>query len=400
MFYRKYTSLTVVMLLLATQAAMSQTTVTNILDGNGQAVGSRVDVDLEDVIAGTLVGDKVVGNDSTVTSHQPFADLGDPGTATETFFEIGFTINVTGGIGLGALYDTDRREYSDDNFATTTTDYDDVQAAIALNGGVIDSSIRANPGDASAGEDPDLEIDTGPLENGEEVWELGNLDTAIGPDGNLAFPDGLATRFGNTLIIQEGPVSNNDQRDGGLQNIQGNQGDNNGNRAPDDNSGGGTITLDFEADLTRLSFVWIDLDNSNNVTITFSDLVDANGDSIAGSVEFEFATFEDGGAFDVDAGFGDESADYVNLDIDDLNTAVTLAPSDGDLTATGVTQTIGGFREVSFDLGGKSGSIGAIGFDTRLVAIPEPSTIVSGFLLVSLGAFACVRRWRSRNDST
>lgn len=360
-------------------------------------------VDLEDVLAGTVIGTGTANGNNV--SFQPFADLGDPGSAVPGIIDFGFTINVTNPnttTDFATVYDSDRRLYYDNSAQTgsPTTTYADVATA---DGGAVDPfdvSGRDNNsvGSAGAGEDDDLEFDTG---NGGNIanseWETGNLATAVDINGNT-YTDGLATRLGNVLIIQEDGGGRNNTASslferGYLQNVQGNSGSGT-NRSPDDNAGG-TITLDFETDLEALGFVWVDLDNSSVVSLIFSDFVDANGAAIAGTIEIDFNAFTDTNIFDQDATFGERSADSILVDTALLNTAAANGGNSNITLSGGLPSNpqIAGFEQVVFDLGGQSGAIAQLAFRTRLEVVPEASSVIPLVVLISIGL---VVWWRQK----
>lgn len=351
--------------------------------------GRFVTVDLEDFLAGTLIGDNDLTNledpfasDSPSISYQPYEDLGDFGSdIVTTGTPIGFTIDALdngNGQKWASLYDTDRRlYYTDANNkipANETRVYDDIDGVA----GRDDSSVGEGPG----GEDPDLEIDQGNNPNpATSVWEGGNI--------------ALDTRVGNMVIVQEN-ISNQEINAGrlriaqGLDNINLPGGPEN---APDDQGNGGRLVFTFEADLVYYEFIWVDLENASAVDVTFRGLLDAAGNELE-EVSFTFADLEDQGIYDQDAVWGDRHINEIMVDIEDplfsgLFTGIDRV--DGMGTGDAVS-----FRQVDFDTGNNSGGVTQFAYrlEEPVTVVPEPSTILSGIILAGLAGLAACRRHR------
>lgn len=336
------------------------------------ADGFFVDVDLEDILAGTLIG--TVGANS-YQIFETLGDFGDPllGGDLWTTTDIGFTItgrNSSNNAAFVTPYDSDRRlYYTDSTFTTQTRVYDNV-GGIA---GRDDTSL----GDAATGQDPDLEID----EEGTGEWEGGNI--------------ALDTRVGNVLIVQEN-LSATEANQGHTHFVQGQ--DAGSNHAPDDLVGG-KILIQFQADLTQYSFTWVDLETPQQVSVTFGGLKDSMGNTVAGSLTVFFDELINGGDYDQDADWGDRHINNIVFG------AIAADNPVGNNTHTLFSDAgVASFNTVEFDTngdGGGGGNSGGVGlFSYRLLepvtVVPEPSTYLTGVLLLSLGLLAY---WRSKKRS-
>ncbi len=136
---------------------------------------------------------------------------------------------------------------------------------------------------------------------------------------------------------------------------------------PNDSAGGGQMKLDFDVSLIEFGFDFIDLDTSDNGSITF--LNTASG--VSTTVDFE--DFEDGASVPFGrsgVSFGDRHA----------NRVLNVTAADLGLTS---------FDEVSFNLL-SSGGIGTIYGTTEITTVPDPS--VPSILLGGLAMLGLCRR--------
>jgi hypothetical protein len=362
------------MLLMLSPASHAATTVS--------ADGFFVDVDLEDILAGTLIGD--VG----ANRHQTFenlGDFGDPllGNGLWTTTDIGFVITAENNSGTDtfvALYDSEQRQYyTDGTFNTPTRVFDNV-------GGVAGRDDSSS-GNAATGEDPDLERD----DDGDGQWEAGNI--------------ALTTNVGNVMIVQEN-LNNTERAQGHTHFVQGQDVGN--NHAPDDLVGG-EILITFESDLTQYVFTWVDLETPNEVSVTFGGLEDSNGNAVAGTIEVFFDDLETGGAYDQAANWGDRHINEIVFGtIEDDNTDLDAGNNTHEAFLainSGLSADVVSFNTVLFDTnadgggGGNSGGVGLFAFRLRepVTVVPEPSTYVTGALLVGLVALGV---WHRRKLKT
>ncbi|MEM6886022.1 MAG: hypothetical protein AAF571_13420 [Verrucomicrobiota bacterium] len=337
--------------------------VTTVTEG-----GRFVTVDLEDFIAGSLVGE--VGSNR----YQIFENLGDPGSGILTTTEIGFTINgyLSGGSTdrFTALYDTDRREYT-----TSTTGSGGTVTRVYDN---INSRVTGSEGNAATGEDPDLEID----DQGTGQWEGGNV--------------ALTTRVGNMVLVQEN-ISTTEQNQGHLHFAQGQDAagatSTSGNHAPDDLVGG-EMEFNFEAALVDFDFIWVDLETPSVVTVTFGGLEDEFGNSLA-DVTISFDEFEDGATYDKDADWGDRHINAISIGLTD---SVTGSAFDGLTRTSGPPGTADAvsFDSVYFDTGTNSGGVSQFAYRLKdpVVVYPEASSALSLMMLISFGIFHSGRKKR------
>ncbi len=257
---------------------------------------------------------------------------------------IGFTVttvNTNNGPDIAALYSGDRRAGGD--------------PSAALNSG-------------GAGQDTDLEFaTTDPLGEGPRTqYDAGNQ---------------AATTQGNILIIQENATST-ELSNGVLGVRQGTS--SGGNNAPDDdatgNTNGGTITFDFNLGMKTFGFNWVDLESTENYSITFTQT------DISKSATLTFSSFVTSTAdfYDSSVTFGNASANTIDdITLDEINS------STNDITWSGAgADSLAYFDQVTFSLQG-SGGVSQIRF-----TVPEPGTAVFGLLLV--GLIGLNRRYRRR----
>jgi len=317
-----------------------------------------INIDFDDFLAGTLVGG--------YSNLQRYTSANNDALAAS----LGFTIDIGNNNGpvinckeveVGALYDTDRREYYTNNpwdGGTTTTWYNDTS---------VTNRNDTYIGRGSSGQDTDLEVTNYYSSTGEDSkWAGGNMQYY---------------NLGNALIIQE-HVDGDDVSQGHLDRVQGLGNPGNWEFAPDDDADGGFITFEFESAMNGFGFTFADLDCSEvySTNITFFD-------TTGESVQVSFAEFINGGDFS-NRGSANTSGTVVWGD----NTANRI----DTITVAELNQVMGtslsNFSSVSFNL---SGSGGITHINYCYSAVPEASTVMAGGMIVFLlGGFQVMRKRR------
>jgi len=198
--------------------------------------------------------------------------------------------------------------------------------------------------------------------------------TLYDSDGEGGFDEDLEANFDSTDGTG-GFSGGNGNSQGGFGNVLIHQtnsggGQNNNVDLPNDEGGGGVLTISSSIPLVEFGFSYIDLDNGVVAasTITFTDTVNNE------SVEISFADLEDVSS----SIFSNTGVDFGN---DNANTIAPITLAQLQTENTALTQ----FNEITIDT---AGSGGLAEFTVELV--PEPSSS----MLVALGALSFVLRRR------
>jgi len=307
-----------------------------------------VDIDFDDFLAGTLVGGYSSLQRYSSASNSNLAD------------GLGFSIDIGNNRGpvvnckeveVGALYDTDKREYftskTGDGTATTT---------------VYTKTNLANRNDdyvarASAGQDSDLEVTGYYTSSGEySRWSGGNMQNY---------------NLGNALIIQEN-VDSDDVSTGHLDYVQGLGDPRNYNFAPDDDADGGFIQFEFESAMNGFGFTFADLDLSE-ICSSYITFFDTTGSSIQVSfADFSSGNFSNRGTSNTSGTvvWGDNKANRIDtITVAELNQVMG--------------SSLNNISSVKFNLSG-SGGITHINYCYQYAPVPEASTVVAGGMMVFL----------------
>ena len=199
---------------------------------------------------------------------------------------------------------------------------------------------------ATGGADPDLE---GPPN---DTWNGGNLAPG--------------TNMGNVMIIANDTVDTS-PADGLIDN-------------PNDDGGGGTITVKFDQPLYRFGFSNVDSDGfGEQCCVTFY-----RAGTLVGQIFFADRISASTPYYDPTIAYGDDYANEFEITSWTSPNYNVVAGASSPGNGTG---TIGQFDEVRFNMGG-SGAFDDLRFET-----PEPGTMA----LLGLG-LAAVGAWRRRNS--
>lgn len=258
----------------------------------------------------------------------------------------------------GRIIDTEYATGGADNTSGTLPTNKGFMVSVTNDGGGPDIAVLYDT-EYVGGDDPDLEGGS----SGNR-WTAGNLD---------------GTPAGNALVIQESATSS--EIDNGKLNFSTGKSSQGRGNAPDDESGGGSIVFSFESELVSFGFDWVDLDNSEGVTISFID----SFTGMSASIVFSEFLNVNSDFYRSGVVFGDHTANRISeISVGDISSSGQVAWSGG----SGEPES---FDQVRFDLTG-SGGISSISF----TPVPEPGTVLGGALLLGFVVVGGYRRLRRR----